>query len=345
MIAILVAVALVWGGGALAGVPRANRVAMLGGVLVALFALAVILPETHPFRPYLGGARDWIQVGVLALAVAAYVWGFRKVKARAQGPVTAPPEAKGDDTLERYARHIVLREIGGAGQARLGRGRVLVVGAGGLGAPVLLYLGAAGVGTLGVIDDDAVAVSNLQRQVIFDMGQVGQPKVFAVADRLAALNPGVAVRPYNRRFTDEIGAELVADYDLVIDGTDDPETRAAVNRACVARGVPLLSGAIAQWEGQVSLFDPRRGAPCYACLFPDPEAARLGPTCAEGGVAGPLPGVIGTMLALEAVKELAGAGQGLRGRLLIWDGLWGESRTIEIGRRDGCAVCGDIAPA
>ncbi|MFC0339960.1 HesA/MoeB/ThiF family protein [Paracoccus niistensis] len=255
-----------------------------------------------------------------------------------------PAQPLGDAELDRYARHIVLRELGGAGQRRLRASRVLVVGAGGLGAPVLMYLAAAGVGRITVADDDTVGLSNLQRQVIFSTADIGRPKVEAAAEALGRLNPHVGVTALVRR----IGAgdaELVAGHDLVIDGTDSFAARQAVNAACVAAGVPLLAGSIAQWEGQVALYDPARGAPCLACVFPEPPAQGLAMSCAEAGVVGALPGVVGGLMALEAIKELAripesGAGAGLRGRMLILDGLWGDTRSVSIPRRAGCPVCG-----
>lgn len=243
------------------------------------------------------------------------------------------------EEIERYARHLMLREIGGPGQTRLNRARVLVVGAGGLGAPALLYLTAAGVGTIGVVDDDRVSASNLQRQVIFRTDSIGQPKVTAARHALTALNPFVSVLPVDARLT-EANAGMVADWDLVLDGSDNFATRHLVNRACVAAGVPLISGAIAQWEGQLSLFDPARGAPCLACVFPVIPAAGLAPSCAEAGVMGALPGIIGAMMAAEAIKEITGAGATLRGRLLIHDALWGESRQITVRRDPACPVCG-----
>ena len=206
---------------------------------------------------------------------------------------------------------------------------------------MLQYLAAAGVGTLGVIDDDIVSASNLQRQVLFDENDVDTPKVFAAQAKLKALNPFVEVLPYNRRFEAEIGADLVADFDLVLDGTDTFATRRMVNAACVAAGKPLISGAIGQWEGQVSVFDPTKDAPCYACLFPSEPADGLAPSCSEAGVMGALPGIIGSMMASEAIKEIVGVGQGLRGEMLIFDALYGESRKIKIERRKGCDVCGE----
>ncbi|KKK94280.1 hypothetical protein LCGC14_2684450, partial [marine sediment metagenome] len=198
-------------------------------------------------------------------------------------------------------------------------------------------------GRIGVVDDDVVEGANLQRQVIHTDARIGMPKVFSAQQAMSAINPWADVRPYHRRLSAEDAPELVADYDLVLDGTDNFDTRYLVNRAAVAAGKPLISGALSQWEGQLSLFDPARDAPCYQCIFPQAPAAHLAPSCAEAGVLGPLPGVIGTMMAAEAVKEITGAGQGLRGRLQIYDALWGENRTIRLNRRPGCPVCGSPA--
>lgn len=244
------------------------------------------------------------------------------------------------DDLARYARHIVLREIGGPGQARLRAARVLVIGAGGLGAPALLYLAAAGVGAIDIVDDDTVSLSNLQRQVIFGMADIGAPKAEAAAAALERLNPGVTVRAHRMRFSPETAGPLVATADLVLDGSDNFPTRYLANAACVAAGTPLLSAAIGQWDGQLALFDPARGGPCYHCLFPELPAEGLAPACAEAGVAGPLPGVMGALLALEALKHLARAGESLRGRLLLFDGLRAETRRVRISPRPGCPTCG-----
>ncbi len=244
------------------------------------------------------------------------------------------------DDLTRYARHIALREIGGPGQRRLRAARVLVVGAGGLGAPALLYLAAAGVGALGIVDDDAVALSNLQRQILFTTADVGAPKTETAARALRALNPGVVVETHAVRLDAGNVDALVTGHDLVLDGCDNFPTRYLVNAACVAARIPLLSAAMSQWEGQLALFDPARGGPCYACLFPDPPAPGLAPSCAEAGVVGALPGVIGSMLALEAIKLLSRAGEVPRSSLLLFDGLHGETRRVAIRPRPGCAVCG-----
>jgi molybdopterin/thiamine biosynthesis adenylyltransferase len=245
-----------------------------------------------------------------------------------------------DAELERYARHIVLREIGGPGQARLKAASVLVVGAGGLGSASLMYLAAAGVGRIAVADDDAVSLSNLQRQVLHRTEDVGRPKVESAADALARLNPEVTVEPLAVRLGPENAAGLVAGRDLVVDGSDSFATRALVNAACVEAGVPLVSGAIGQWEGQLSVFDPARGGPCLACVFPEAPAPGLAPSCAEGGVLGALAGVFGALQAAEAAKLLAGAGEPLRGRMLLLDLLHGETRTMRLRAEPGCRVCG-----
>lgn len=249
--------------------------------------------------------------------------------------------ALSDDDLDRYARHIVLREIGGPGQARLRRARVLSIGAGGLGAPVLMYLAAAGVGTLGIVDDDTVDLSNLQRQVIHATGAIGMPKTESAAATLAGVNPGVEVVRHTLRLTPGNAAPIIGGYDLVCDGSDNFDTRYLVNATCAAAGIPLVAGAIGQWDGQVSLYDPARGTPCYACVFPERPADGLVPNCAEAGVVGALPGVIGSLMAMEVIKHVCGAGETLAGRLLMYDALSAETRTLRVRRDTGCGVCGD----
>ncbi|RMF36789.1 MAG: HesA/MoeB/ThiF family protein [Alphaproteobacteria bacterium] len=244
------------------------------------------------------------------------------------------------EELDRYARHIVLRELGGPGQARLKAASVLVVGAGGLGAPALLYLAAAGVGHISLVDDDTVSLSNLQRQVIYVSADAGRPKAEAAAERLSALNPHTVIETHALHLGPDNVHELVAGRDLVLDGTDSFATRYLVNEAAVAARVPLISGALSQWEGQISLFAPHLGAPCYACVFPRPPAPGLAPDCAEAGVLGALAGVIGAMMAAEAVKHIASAGQGLAGSLMIYDCLYAETRKMRVARREDCPVCG-----
>lgn len=251
--------------------------------------------------------------------------------------------------IERYARQLVLREVGGPGQQRLRAAKVLLVGAGGLGAPAALYLAAAGVGVLGLADPDTVALSNLQRQVLYDAGDVGRSKVDAAAERLSRLNAHVRVQPHGCAATADNAGEVMRGYDLVLDGTDDFAVRFAVNAACYAERKPLVSGAIGRWSGQVGVFaagptrdlPPDRRAPCYRCLVPEipPDAE----TCAAVGVIGALGGVIGSMMALEAVKLICGAGESLTGRLLIYDALAAEARTVRLSRDPACPVCGDGA--
>lgn len=250
-----------------------------------------------------------------------------------------------DDELDRYARHIVLREIGGPGQAALRAASVAVIGAGGLGSPALLYLAAAGIGRLTVIDDDAVSLSNLQRQVLHATGAVGRPKIDSARDALAAVNPGVEVQGVASRLTEANAEAILAGHTVVLDGSDNFDTRHLANVACARLGVPLVAGAIGQWEGQLSVWNPAAGGPCYACVFPERPAPGLVPACAEAGVLGALAGVIGSMMAAEAVKLLVGAGEPLAGRLLLWDALWAEARTIGVRRRPGCPVCGGIPDA
>lgn len=237
--------------------------------------------------------------------------------------------------VERYARHLVLREIGGPGQQKLKAARVLVVGAGGLGAPAALYLAAAGVGTLGLVDADTVSLSNLQRQVLFATADTGRPKVEAAAEHLTALNPHLSVETHQVWLGEANARDLISRYDLVLDGTDDFATRFAVSDACLAEGKTLVSGALGRWTGQVGVF---QGRPCYRCLVPEtpPDAE----TCAMVGVVGALAGVIGSMMALEAVKAITGAGHTLAGRLLIYDALAAETRTVRIGADPACPSCG-----
>ena len=341
----------IWGAGYLLGTPPVARWLSIALLYVAVLAANVALPEGNALRAALGGSpAGWLLLGGAGAAVWAYAQGLRRLRLRvprgkpsaASGPEAASAAAFAPGELDRYARHIVLREIGGAGQRRLKAARVLVVGAGGLGAPALQYLAAAGVGTLGVIDDDLVEATNLQRQVIHSEAWIGKPKVFSTEAAIRALNQHVAFRPYHRRLEPAIAADLFAEYDLILDGTDHYPTRELVNRTAVALRKPLIGGALSQWEGQVSLYDPASGGPCHACVFPEAPAPGLAPPCAEAGVLGPLPGVVGAMMAVEAVKEITGAGETLRGRLLLYDALCADVRVIRLRRRENCAVCGGV---
>lgn len=246
------------------------------------------------------------------------------------------------EELDRYARHIVLHEIGGPGQQKLKAARVLVIGAGGLGSPAILYLAAAGVGTLGVVDDDAVSLSNLQRQVLHGTGEIGRPKVESAAGAVARINPHVTFRPHAVRL-DEANAEaLIGAYDLVLDGSDNFATRYLVNRVAARLKKPLVFAAIGRWEGQLSVFRPWLGGPCYECVFPEAPAPGLVPACAEAGVLGAMAGVVGAMQAVEAVKLITGAGAPLDGRLLLYDALGAETRTIRLAKRPDCPACGVV---
>jgi molybdopterin/thiamine biosynthesis adenylyltransferase len=341
MLLVLIMAAVLWGVGAMLKTPKRLRWGMIGMLWVGVVLLHLILPDGHPLRMATGeSAALWLLIGGFAAIVLAYRWGLRGLRKRVE--TRQEPEKKtsfSEAELERYARHIVLREVGGPGQKALKEAKVLVIGAGGLGSPALMYLAAAGVGTIGVIDDDVVDNSNLQRQVIHKDSDIGLPKVQSAMQAMKAQNPNVEVRPYQRRLMPEIAVELFADYDVILDGTDNFDSRYLANATCVALGKPLISGALSQWEGQVSVFDPHRGTPCYQCIFPEAPAPGLAPSCAEAGVVGPLPGVVGSMMAVEAVKLISGAGQALLGEMLIYDALWGETRKIAIHPRADCPIC------
>jgi sulfur-carrier protein adenylyltransferase/sulfurtransferase len=242
--------------------------------------------------------------------------------------------------LQRYSRHVALSEVGLEGQMRLKRGSALVVGAGGLGSPVALYLAAAGVGRIGIIDFDRVDASNLQRQVMYGTSDVGHGKVDVTAARLRDLNPEIDIVAYDTQLTSGNALDILREYDVVIDGTDNFPTRYLVNDACVLLGKPYVYGSILRFDGQVSVFDATRG-PCYRCLFKEPPPPGLVPNCAEGGVLGALPGIIGSMQALEALKLISGAGETLIGRLLLFDGLTMKWRELRLKKNPECAMCGD----
>ncbi len=240
----------------------------------------------------------------------------------------------------RYARHLALPEVGSDGQERLKAARVLLVGAGGLGSPAGLYLAAAGVGVLGLVDPDVVDLTNLQRQILHDTSALGVPKVLSGRQRLAAVNPRVEVKPHQTRLTAANAMDLFVGYDVVVDGTDNFPARYLVNDASVLSGVPNVYGAVHRWEGQVSVFGAA-GGPCYRCLFREPPPPGLVPNCAEAGVFGALPGVIGAAQALEAIKLALGVGEPLAGRLHVFDALAFRWREVEVRRNRDCRLCGD----
>lgn len=244
------------------------------------------------------------------------------------------------ESIERYARHLVLKEIGGPGQQALLSAKVAIVGAGGLGGPVGLYLAAAGVGHITVIDDDVVDMSNLQRQVQFTKSDIGMGKAVVTADTLDDLNGDVRATARNARLIAGNAKDLLRGHDMVIDGVDDFATRFVINQTCLDLGIPLVSGALGRWQGQVSLFESNGTGPCYQCLVPDipPDAE----TCAAVGVVGALAGVIGSVMALEVIKHITGAGETLAGRLYIYDGLKAVSRTITLPRDPECPACGAL---
>jgi adenylyltransferase/sulfurtransferase len=247
-----------------------------------------------------------------------------------------------DEQIERYARHIVLKEVGGAGQQRLLRSRVLVIGAGGLGCPVTLYLAAAGVGTIGVVDDDVVALSNLQRQIAHATARIGMAKTASAAASVAAINPDVRVIEHRARLAADNALDLIGAYDLVADGSDNFATRFLVNDACFLAGKTLVTAAIAQFDGQLATFKAYEPGdhPCYRCLFREAPQGEFDEACARDGVLGALAGVMGSLQAVEALKELLGIGQSLSGSLTIYDGLGGQFHRVSVRRDPDCPLCG-----
>jgi sulfur-carrier protein adenylyltransferase/sulfurtransferase len=243
------------------------------------------------------------------------------------------------EEVARYSRHIALPDVGWEGQEKLRSARVLVVGAGGLGSPVALYLAAAGVGTLGLVDFDEVDITNLQRQILYGAADIGRPKLDAATERITGLNPHVDVVAHAVRLDSHNALDILRGYDVVIDGTDNFPTRYLVNDACVLLGKPYVYGSILRFEGQLSVFDARRG-PCYRCLFREPPPPGLVPSCAEGGVLGVLPGIIGSLQALEAIKLIIGSGEPLFGRLILFDALSFRWRELKLRKRADCVLCG-----
>jgi adenylyltransferase/sulfurtransferase len=248
-----------------------------------------------------------------------------------------------EEQIKRYARHIILPEVGGKGQEKLLNSKVLVIGAGGLGSPAILYLAAAGVGTIGIVDFDVVDLSNLQRQIIHNTERVGTPKVESAKRTVEMLNPDVEVITYNTRISKENIMDIIKDYDVVLDGTDNFPTRFLINDACYFAGKPLVSAAMLRFEGQVSVFDFRmkEQSPCYRCLFPEPPPPGLVPSCQEAGILGSIGGIMGCIQATEAIKLILGIGEPLVGKLLIMDALSMDFRKVKLRKDPNCPLCGE----
>jgi adenylyltransferase/sulfurtransferase len=248
-----------------------------------------------------------------------------------------------EEQIKRYARHIILPEVGGKGQEKLLNSKVLVIGAGGLGSPAILYLAAAGVGTIGIVDFDVVDLSNLQRQIIHNTERVGTPKVESARRTVEMLNPDVKVITYNTRISKENIMDIIKDYDVVLDGTDNFPTRFLINDACYFAGKPLVSAAMLRFEGQVSVFDFRNKeqSPCYRCLFPEPPPPGLVPSCQEAGILGSIGGIMGCIQATEAIKLILGIGEPLVGKLLIMDALSMDFRKVKLRKDPNCPLCGE----
>ena len=340
--AILSLLILAWFLAGYLGVSQNLRATYVGILLAGIIGALVLIPETHSFSIRMGGWAPWATISFIFGVVflfRLFISALRNKSNKIYFADVQEADEFSNHELERYSRHIILKELGGLGQRRIKDSKVLIIGAGGLGAPIIQYLAASGVGTIGIIDHDKVSLSNLQRQVIYLTNQVGEQKVFSAADAIYKLNSNVNVRPYNRRLNSEIAEEIFSEYDVIVDGTDNFETRYIANAAATTTKKPLVSGALSQWEGQVSVFAPHQGGPCYACVFPTPPKDGLALTCSEGGVFSPLPGVVGSVMAVETLKILSQSGETLLGQMFIYDGLRGESRKIKLKPIKKCPVC------
>lgn len=305
----------------------------------------ILADKAHPIVVYCaGGVRSVLVAKVLQDLgyedVVSMIGGFNRWKD--EGRNWAAPRVLDADQRSRYHRHLLLPEVGEAGQQRLLESKVLLLGAGGLGSPAALYLAAAGVGTLGIVDMDVVDASNLQRQILHNLDRIGERKVDSAKKALTSMNPDVSVVGYDMRLGADNVVELFEEYDLVVDGTDNFPTRYLVNDASLLTRTPVVHGSIFRFEGQVAVFDPYNG-PCYRCLVPEPPPAELAPSCAEAGVLGVLCGIIGSIQAVEAVKMLLGLGDPLVGRLLAYDALEQSFRTFKVRRDSSCPACGEGA--
>lgn len=324
-----------WQGGHLPGAVHVPR-----GHLEARIEAAVPDRGAEVVLYCAGGARSAFAARTLSemgfTRVASMAGGFGRWTD--QGHPVVKPRVMSGEQRERYRRHLVIPELGERGQAKLLDARVLLLGAGGLGSPAALYLAAAGVGTIGIVDSDVVDVSNLQRQVIHSTRTVGRPKTESAADAIHALNPDVKVIPFQERLTASNVLSILDGFEVVVDGGDNFPTRYLLNDACVARGIPNVHGSVYRFEGQVSVFHPP-GGPCYRCLFPEPPPPELAPSCAEAGVLGVLPGIVGLLQASEVLKLVAGYGEPLVGRLLAFDSLSSTFRTMRVRRDPECPTC------
>ena len=289
-----------------------------------------------------GGARSALAARTLQTMGYTNVWslegGFTRWKR--EGLAWSTPRSLSSEQRSRYSRHVLLPEVGEEGQTRLLESSVLLIGAGGLGSPAAIYLAAAGVGRIGIVDDDIVDVSNLQRQILHNLDRLGHPKVESARETLTALNPDVKIEPHNVRLSAENVLDIVGQYDLVLDGGDNFPTRYLVNDASLHLRKPVIHGSIFRFEGQVSVFDPYNG-PCYRCQYPEPPPPELAPSCAEAGVLGVLPGIIGSIQAVEAIKLILGIGEPLVGRLLTYDALTQEFLDLKLRRNPECPACRD----
>ncbi|MEM7347424.1 MAG: molybdopterin-synthase adenylyltransferase MoeB [Chloroflexota bacterium] len=283
------------------------------------------------------GARDLEALGYSnVVSVAGGFNGWKQA-----GYHFSTPRKLTDEQRLRYSRHTVMPEVGEAGQLKLLDASVLLIGAGGLGSPAAIYLAAAGVGKIGIVDFDVVDTSNLQRQIIHRLEDVDQPKVDSAAKTIAQLNPDIEVVGHRTQLTSDNAFDIIRDYDLVLNGSDNFPTRYLVNDACVLLGKPLIDASIFRFEGQVTVYDSANGGPCYRCLYPDPPPPGEVPSCAEGGVLGVLPGIVGSLQAVEAIKYILQQGDPLIGRLMLYDALDGEVRELNVKKNPDCPVCGD----
>ena len=312
------------------------------GLLEGLISAHVDDPDEEIVVYCAGGARSALAAQTLKHMgypnVSSLAGGFGRWKQ--EGHPWRQPEALTNDQRGRYSRHILLPEVGEEGQIRLLESKVLIVGAGGLGSPAALYLAAAGVGTIGIVDFDVVDASNLQRQILHNFDRIGHSKVESARETLTALNPDVKIVTYDKRLSAENVFEIFGEYEVVVDGGDNFPTRYLVNDAALHLRIPVVHGSIFRFEGQVTVFDPYVG-PCYRCQYPEPPPPELAPSCAEAGVLGVLPGVIGSLQAMETLKILLGIGETLNGRLLSYDGLDQEFRTLKVRRDPSCPACSD----